>query len=198
MTLKVRVAIASVVLAVMLALILTSDAISGGPDKKVVAAVVEIADAFKKGKTDDAAALAKKAAKLAELEEVADVMHLFKNYNKGGLGWGPKRAANPTLDGLDKKLLEYTKNVKAADAADPNNEDAGYWIAAIIEISKHKAPAKDGGGGKTKKAWEDFSKSTSTASIAFAKASTSKNASTIKSASEKVYATCVNCHNKFK
>ncbi len=198
MTLKVRAGIASVVLAGMLALVLTSNALSGGPDKKVVAAVVEIADAFKKGKAEDAAALAKKAAKMTELEETADVMHLFKNYNKGGTGWGPKRASNPALDGLDKKLLEYTKNVKAADAADPNNEDAGYWIAAIIEISKHKAPAKDGGGGKTKKAWGDFSNATSTAAIAFSKAAASKNAATIKTASEKVYSTCVNCHNKFK
>jgi len=69
---------------------------------------------------------------------------------------------------------------------------------SVHENVRLAVQAKDGGGGKTKKAWEDFSKATSTASIAFSKAAASKNAATIKTASEKVYSTCVNCHNKFK
>ncbi|HZZ81959.1 MAG TPA: hypothetical protein VFE62_25900, partial [Gemmataceae bacterium] len=79
-----------------------------------------------------------------------------------------------------------------------NNEEAAYWVAAIIEISKYKGPEKDMAGGKTKKAWADFCKSTGEASAAFAKASASKNAANIKSAADKLYSTCVNCHSKFK
>src|SRR5258708_1295705 len=102
MTTKVRVTIASVMLAGMLALVLASDAFSGGgPEKSGEGVVGKIGDAIKKGKMDEARTLAKKAAAMKELEDAAEVMHLFKTHKQGGTGWGSKRAANPASDGID-------------------------------------------------------------------------------------------------
>ena len=152
MTTKVRVAIASAMLAAMLALICASDAVSGGPDKDVAAAIVKLADAIKKGDADGAKKQAAKVNAMKQLEDNTDLMHLFKPRNKEGLGWGPKAGANPINDGLWKTIENYAKNVKPNDATDPNNEDAALWIAAMAEVIKARGWPKDMGGGKTKKA----------------------------------------------
>jgi hypothetical protein len=196
MTTKVRLAIASVMLAATLAL--ASSATSGGPEKAVGAAVEKIGDAIKKGDADATKKLAAKASGMKEIEDNADLMHLFKPRNKGGMGWGSKAGANPATDGLEKRVQEYAKNVKANEATDPNNEEAGRWIAAMAEMIKLRVPAKDMAGGKTKKAWSEFADATREAADGFTKAAAGKNAATIKGAADKLNTTCLNCHSKFK
>ncbi len=125
MTTKVRVVFASVILAAAIGLLCASNAMSGGPDKNVAAAVAKVAEALKKGDADGAAKLAAKAAAMKEFDDVSDLMHLFKPRNKGGMGWGPTEGKNAAKDGLEKKIQDYAKAVNATDAADPNNVDAG-------------------------------------------------------------------------
>ena len=198
MTTKVRLAIASVLLAATLGLLCASNATSGGPDKAVAEAITKVADAIKKGNADSAKKLAAKANSLKDIEDNSDFMHLFKLRNKGGLGWGSKAGANPATDGLEKKIQEYAKNVKANEAADPANEDAALWIAAMAEMTKLRVPEKDQAGGKTKKAWKDFADEMRDAAAGFSKAVAGKNASAIKTAADKLNNTCLNCHSKFK
>ncbi len=203
MTTKVRLALASAMLAAMLALVSASDATStlageGGPEKAVGAAFGKLADAVKSG---DADAIKKTAAKvngMKELEDLPDLMHLFKPHKSGGLGWGSKRGANPATDGLEKKIQEYSKNVKANEASDPMNEEAGRLLVAMAAVIKVRGWPKDMGGGKTKKAWNDYADATRDAAEAFTKAAATKNANAIKSAADKLNSSCLNCHSKFK
>jgi hypothetical protein len=198
MTTKVRLALASVLLAAMLGLLCASNAMSGGPDKAVGAAIVKLGDAVKKGDADATKKMAVKINGMKELEDLPDLMHLFKPRNKGGMGWGSKAGTNPATDGLEKKIQEYAKNVKANEATDPNNEEAGYWLSAMAEIVRLRTPEKDMAGGKTKKAWNDFADATRAAADGFTKAAATKNAGAIKTAADKLNTTCLNCHSKFK
>jgi hypothetical protein len=198
MTTKVRLAMASVLLAATLGLLCASKAISGGPDKAVAEAITKLADAIKKGDADATKKLAAKAHAMKDIEELPDFMHLFKPRNKGGMGWGSNPGANPATDGLEKKIQEYAKNVKANEAADPNNEEAAYWMIAMAEIIKLKVPERDMAGGKTKNAWKELATETFDAAVAFRKAAATKNAKSIKNAAEKLSNTCSACHSKFK
>ncbi len=198
MTTKVRLAIASVLLAATLGLLCASNAASGGPEKAVAEAITKVADAVKKGDADAVKKQAAKANSLKDIEDNSDFMHLFKPRNKGGLGWGSKAGANPATDGLEKKIQEYAKNVKANEAADPANEEAALWLVAMAEMIKLRVPEKDMAGGKTKKAWKNFSDDTRDAAAAFRKAVAGKNANAIKTAADKLNNSCLNCHSKFK
>lgn len=198
MTTKFRLALASVMLAAMLGLLCASNAFSGGADKAVTDAFGKLADTIKKGNADDIKKQAEKVNKMKEIDDLPDLMHLFKQRNKGGLGWGSKAGANPATDGLEKRIQDYAKMVNANQAADPMNEEAGLLLQAMAEVIKLRVPEKDMAGGKTKKAWKDFAKDTSEAASAFSKAAAGKNAAAIKSAANKLNETCLACHSKFK
>jgi cytochrome c556 len=201
MTKKVRLTIAGVTLAAMLALVCAAGAMSageGGPVKEITGPFGKLADAVKKG---DADAIKKEAAKFNSVKEIADtsdLMHLFKNHKSGGLGWGSKRAANPATDGLEKRIQEYAKNVKAADAADPMNEEAAQWLIAMAESIKVRGWPKAMAGGKTPKAWADYADASVAAANGFSKAVATKNPAMIKTAAGKLNDTCAACHSKFK
>jgi hypothetical protein len=158
--------------------------------------VIAIADALKKGNADDAKKLAAAAAqKLTN----AQLMHLYKPRNKGGMGYSSTAGKNPATDGLEKKIQEFAKgvpqNLVAQVAA---NEEAALWMAALAEITLAKAPAKNGPQGKTIKAWTDWSNDLRKASTDFAKAAAAKDAKDMSKHAAKMYSTCVACHSKFK
>lgn len=198
MTTKLRLTLASVLLAAALGLICASTAMSGGADKSVVDAITKIAEAAEKG--DDAAAkkLAMKASSMKEIEDNSDLMHLFKPRNKGGLGWGSQKSSNPATDGLEKKVQDYAKKVSATEAADPMNKEAAGYIIGLSYIVKVRGWTGPMGGGKTKKAWDGYADDMMKESKAFAKAVAGKNANDIKAAADKLNNVCLNCHSKFK
>jgi hypothetical protein len=196
MTTNIRLALASVMLAAMLALACASDASSageGGPEKDQAAVVTKVADAIKAGKNADATKLAAKG--IGKFDETSDLMHLFKTWNKGGIGWGFTRSKNPIFDGLEKRIQEYKMKVTAADAADPMNEEGAYWLASMAELMKIKPNDK---GKKNLKLWGEMSDQLRAASLDFAKAAALKKADSMKTAADKVNNTCLNCHAKFK
>jgi cytochrome c556 len=197
MTAKLRLFIVAVVLAGVAGLLFTAGPTQAqGEGKDVPATVRKIADMIKAKNHDGAAKTAAAAAK--NIEELPDLMSMFRPRNKGGLGIGEKAMANPSKDGIEVFLRDLARDVpgnvaKQAEAL----ETTGFWIAAMGELSIAKAPAKDQ-GKKTKKAWIGWSTDMREAGIAFAKAAQSKGAQEIKTAAGKVNATCNNCHSVFK
>lgn len=198
MTNKVRMFFAMLLLAATLMFITATAPSRAAGEKDLRPEVVKIADQFKAGKADDAKTTSAKTAK--QFEEMADLMHLFRPRSKGGLGWSRKSITNnPPEDGLEKKIQNLAKTPPANVAKEaPAAEEAAYDLAAMAELIKNKAPAKDMSGGKTKKAWTDWSDQMREASLELAKAAAGKNAAAISKAAAKVNSTCNACHSKFK
>lgn len=196
MTAKLRYSIAGITLMALLGLVYVSVPAFGQDGKDIPATVKKIAELIKKKDDDGAKKMATGAAK--NIEELGDLMHMFRPRNKGGLGVGEKALPNPTKDGIEVYLRDLARDVPATIAKQAEAlETTGYWIAAMAELSHAKAPTKDV-GKKTKKAWNTYSADMREAGLAFAKAATGKGAQEIKTAAAKVNASCNNCHSIFK
>jgi hypothetical protein len=198
MTTKVRMCVAGIMLAAVFSLISMSGPSFGQGKKDVDVAVKEMADELKKGDKAKAKKLADDAAK--NLDEISDMMHLFRPRNKGGLGVGPIPLANPAKDGIEVMIRDLARDVPGGIAKQAAGLEAmGYYIAAMGELANAavgKAPT--GGGKKTKKAWTEMSEDMRVLGVAFAKASAAKGAQEIKTAAAKVNANCNKCHSIFK
>jgi hypothetical protein len=196
MTAKVRYLIVGITLAAMLGFVYLAAPALAGDGKDIPATVRKIADLIKKKDNDGAQKTAAKAAK--NIEELSDLMHMFRPRNKGGLGVGEKAMPNPTKDGIEVYLRDLARDVPATIAKQSESLEAtGFWIASMGELSLAKAPTKDQ-GKKTKKAWNTYSNDMREAGIAFAKAAGTKGSQEIKTAAAKVNASCNNCHSIFK
>ena len=197
MTTKIRIWVAGFTLAAVAGLIGMSEASYVEGDKDLKSTVAKIADALKAGDKDLAKKLAVAAAK--NIDEIGDVMHMFRPREKGGMGIGPKTfGTNKAKDGIEITLRDLARDVpsnlaKQADAF----EATGYYIAAIAELSTAKSWPKDS-GKKTKKAWNEYSEEMTNLGIAFAKAANGKGAQQIKTAAAKLNENCNRCHSIFK
>jgi len=196
---KLRLYIAGAVLAAVVGLVfLSGPTQAAGDGKDIPATVKKIGEMFKKKDAKGAATHA--AASIKNIEELSELMKMFKTRNKEGLGIGEKALTNPSKDGIEVYLRDLARDVpanvaKQADAL----ELTGYWIAAMGELSiAQEGKGKVGGSKKTKKAWVGWSADMRDAGLAFAKAAQSKGGQEIKTAASKVNATCNNCHSVFK
>lgn len=157
--------------------------------------VKNIANLLKRGKAEEARKLARAAAPY--VEEVADLMHLYRPRKKGGLGWGPVVQTNPT-DGIEARLKIFAKAIPAAAAKQPtNNEMAGYWIAAMAEITLAKAP-NFSRQKLPKKGWIDNAEGLRAAALDLAKASAVNNEVGMRTAAGRIDKACNTCHATFK
>jgi soluble cytochrome b562 len=168
--------IVTIASAVFLLSVISTSAPAAG-DKDMRPAVIKIGDAFKAGKVDDAK---KDAAKTARaFDETSDLMHLFRNRDKGGLG-------------LENRIQMFLKKPNAKDA--PVIEDAAYHLAAMAELIKNRKPVK----GKNAQDWANWADDMRDASLDLAKAANGKNVAAMTKAAGKVQATCNACHAKYK
>ena len=197
MTSKVRWWVAGVTFAAVCGLVyVSSPSQANEGDKDLEASVKKIAGAIKSGDTAGAKKMAEASAK--KIDEVSDLMHLFRT-RKGGLGYGSKVGTNPATDGLEKKIQEFTKAVPPAVASQKDlNMEAATWIAALADLTLAKTPPKDGPGGKTKKAWIGWAKDLRDAADEFSKASAAGNGAAMSKAANKLNNACLSCHSKFK
>jgi hypothetical protein len=200
MTSKLRLWVAGVAFAAVAGLVFVSGPSranqGGGLDDEVkkIGAAIKKDDAAGAKKMVDAA-----VKKPGLVDEVSDLMHLYRPRNKGGLGYGSKVGTNPATDGLEKKVQEFTKGVPANAAAQKeNNLEAASWMAALADLTLAKTPAKDGPGGKTKKAWIGWSKDLRGAVDDFKKASAAGDGVAMSKAANKMNNACLSCHSKFK
>lgn len=198
MTTKSRIAITAATLAMFFALIAgTGPSYGNGKKKPVDAAVKEIAAELKKGNKDKAKQLAEAAAK--NIEDIPEMMHLFKPRNKEGLGVGSTPLANPAKDGIEVMIRDLARDVPGGIAKlAPALEEMGYHIAAMGELSSAAAGKVQFTNKKTKKAWTDMSEEMRKLGGDFAKAAAGKGGQEIKIAAAKVNANCNKCHSIFK
>ncbi|MBI2805570.1 MAG: hypothetical protein HYX68_11385 [Planctomycetes bacterium] len=195
MNIKLRFMLAGVAFMAALGFTYASLPIAAAGDK-VGAAVKKIGVLIKKG--DNAGASKDASAAAKNIEELADLMHMFRPRSKGGLGVGEKPLPNKAKDGIEVMLRDLARDVpsnigKQAEAL----EITGYWIAAMADLTHAKAPKKNL-GKKTIKAWNDYTTDMRVAGLAFAKAAAGKGGQEIKTAAAKVNASCNNCHSIFK
>ena len=185
MTSKVRLWVAGVALAAVGVLLYsagTGDAGKGGPEDEVT----KIAAALKKGDKAGAEKMANAYAK--KLEELHEVMDLFKTQKKGGY----KIAGLKESEGIESHLRVVARD--APKAAGGMYEEIGNVTGAIALIAQAKAPAKDM-GKKLKKDWVQWSKDMGEAAAELAQA---KGATAVKTAAAKVNASCNNCHAVYR
>jgi cytochrome c556 len=161
-------------------------------------AVDKIADAYEKGKGDEAAKLAEALAK--KHEDVHEIMDLFKKRKKGEFGVGDKPGAI-IPDGIELKLLALGRD--APTAAQAEKEAAALKrmalrTAAIVEFALAKGPPHADKGGATKKLWEDSAKASRDAALELAKAADEKAPASLKAAATKVNNACNNCHSEWR
>ena len=197
MTTKVRMCVAGITLAAVFGLISMSGPSFAQGKKEVDVAVKEIADELKKGNKAAAKKMADDAAK--NLDEISDMMHLFRPRNKGGLGVGPIPLANPAKDGIEVMIRDLARDVPGGIAKQAAGLEAmGYYIAAMGELANAAVGKAPSGGKKTKKAWTEMSEDMRVLGLAFAKASAAKGAQEIKTAAGRVNVNCNKCHSIFK
>src|SRR5262245_23251755 len=178
---KLRMCFAGIVLAAVIGLICLSEPSQAAQDKDLNSVVVKIADAIKKGDNDAAKKMAAAAVEDKKLvEQINDIMHMFKPRNKGGMGVGLKPLMNPAKDGIEVALRDLGRDVPAGVAKQAEAlETTGYWIAAIAELSIAKGWEKDS-GKKTKKRWTEGTEDMRKLGIDFAKAAAGKGGQQIK------------------
>jgi hypothetical protein len=189
--------IAGATLSAVFALVSMTGPSYAGGGKDLGAAVKKVADAIKSGDKDGAAKLAKDTAK--GIEDIGDLMHLFKPRTKGGLGVGSKKVVtNDAKDGIEAMIRDFARGdgIAGAGKISGSLEETGYWIAAMAEISAAKGWDKDQ-GKKTKKNWTMWMADMKEAGIEFSKVSAAKG-NTLKAVATKVNNACNNCHSVFK
>lgn len=173
MTTKIRIGIAGIALALGFGLIYVSQATSaeGGDDLGKV--VKEIAKSIKGNDAAGAKKLAEKTAKNPKLiEEIPDLMHMYRPTDKGGLN-------------IENDLKKVTAK---------NASELGHLVLAMGELTLAKGWEKNQ-GKRTKKAWNDLTEAMNKAGADLAKAANDKAATV---AAGKVTASCKHCHDVFK
>ena len=109
---------------------------TGEKDLKVT--VKKIADAIKKGDAAGAKKLATAAVKDKDLvDEMSDIMHMFRPRNKGGMGVGEKAGTNPAKDGLEIALRDLGRDVPASVAKQAEALKATQDQVAASESKGH-------------------------------------------------------------
>lgn len=180
-----------------LCLYLTTQSLQAGGDEKFKNAIQKIADAIKKGEKDTATKLAQGTAK--DIEYLEDVMHFLKPRARGGFGVGDK-AGEVFPDGIELKLIAMSRDAPSAAKLSKEAgalEDMAYRVAAIGEVALAAAPKSDS-GAKKKADWIRWSQDMVNESAGLAKAAKSNSPADVKTAAEKLNASCNNCHAIFR
>lgn len=176
---------------------------AGGKEENAQKAnVLKLAKMIGAGNADAAAKVAAAVGKQAKdddarLEMVADVMHLLKKRSKGGLGFGEKKPSRGA-DGLEDKINEVRRDAPAGVAKDADAyQQMGYRLAAVADLTKALAPAKDS-AGKKRADWLKWSDEMHASSMKLVEAAKSKSGAEVKAAATKLNAACNACHSVFR
>jgi hypothetical protein len=180
---------------------LTAGRLAGAEDKgDLKGSVQKVADALSKG---DMAAAKKDAEEIAKGIEVEDVMNLMGMRKAGakkavfGIG---KEPGEIKPDGIEAKITNISKKALPAGQLEKESDaltEMGYRVAAIAEVAKIKAPAKDE-GAKKKADWLTWADSMKKAADELAEAAKDKKPQEVKTAAAKLNSACNNCHGVFR
>jgi hypothetical protein len=159
--------------------------------------VMDIADEIEKGNDAKAAKMAQARAK--EFAELYDVMNLHRPRAKGGLGWGTTPGNVAAQDGIEIKLRNLARAVPANFFQDlKNNEEAGYWIAAMAELTAARDADFRPMGMKTKADWHKKAALLRAEADLFVKAVTAQNVLAIQNSARAINNACNQCHAVYR
>jgi hypothetical protein len=136
-------------------------------------------------------------AKKREMELEA-VMHAFKLPSKGGLGYGEKPGPN---DGLEARLYALgRKDMTPRELAAQERDLVALAriSAAIASVALPQSPVDKPVGAKTPAKWKEFGDEMYNTALELAKASKARDAKAIKTAANKLYKNCNECHSIFR
>jgi IMP dehydrogenase/GMP reductase len=166
---------------------------SAGQANALKDSVLKIAAAIKMGDTAGAEMQATALAK--KIEDLGDLMDLFKKRDKGGIGVGSK-AGVVVPDGIETKLISMEKNALSAAALKTEGgplEEMGYVIAAMAKIAKLKPAAKAKG-----KDWNGWCDEVAASGVKLSAAAKSQGAADLKAIAKKINASCNACHSAYR
>ena len=159
--------------------------------------VHEIADEIRKGNDVKATKLAQVRAKY--FDELYDIMSLYRPRSKRGMGWGSTPPLANVPDGLEVKLTSLSRAVPANFAEDQsNNMDAGYWIAALAELTLARDSEFKPIGNKTKADWHQKSSLLRLEAMHFVKAAAARDADAIQKSARAINNACAQCHTVYR
>jgi hypothetical protein len=167
-------------------------------DAKAQKEVLEVTDAVEKGKSDkDLAAMAKdiKDKKNMELDAL---MKVYKNKNKGGVGFGAKPADD---SGIEKRIQELQRTERGPAVAVLKKEGKdiikmAYLNIAMAEIAKphFNKPME----GKTKKDWDKWLDDQKKAAKDLIEAVKKEDSKAVAKAAKELQNACTECHSVFR
>ena len=188
MTTVFRLWITGISVAAVCGLVPSSDGFQADKKRDLQIIVKRIAAEIKNGNADEAKKMALAAAK--DIDEVADLMRLYRNREKGGLGWGSMPGDNPQRDGIDLWLRDLARDRPAKYGK--NDEEAAYWIAAMAEITS--AIPKFSNVEETQSKWNEGAKRQRLAAAEFVKQLNARKPSAMDRGVRALYDSCLFCH----
>jgi len=164
-------------------------------DKEVKEAqkdILKLAKDIEAAKKVDTAAIRKK------YEELEPIMHAFKPFAKGGIGFDQKKGPE---DGIEVKIQNLAKDSISAGTL---RRDKANLIKiaqvniAIGRIAQHYAPEKPKPGGKGPKDWKKYNDDMIKAAQDFIKAAKAEDPAKLKAAATEINSACNKCHSDFR
>jgi hypothetical protein len=137
-----------------------------------------------------------------DVEDLGDVMNLFKKRekgNKGGYGIGAKPAPGDQADGIEARIQNMAKKAPDKDTLKKEKDDLKQAMdraTAIGEIALAKPPEK--APGKDPKDWQKLAEDMVKEAKNTRKAIDSGDPKAVKEAAVKLNGTCTDCHGKFR
>jgi hypothetical protein len=187
-------------LAVGTALVVATVVVAQLPNPAQAAAqkdVLDVAKAIEDGKGNKAIQAKVKAIK-GKGTDLADLMWVYKNRQKAGLGFGAKPADD---SGIEKKILELQRTARgpAAAALKRDSEDLikmAYVTLAMAEITRpyFNKPAN----GKGRMAWNKWLDDQEKASRDLIAAVKAENPKAVAQAAKNLLNSCTECHAVFR
>ena len=187
---RTRLGLGSIVLAGLVSAVVLSQS-GAGENKALRDGVDKVAASIQKGDKDaakkDAEAIAKK------IEDLADLMDLFKPTKKGGIGFDDKTGIEQMLQGLGRDAPSGASLKKNAEGL----QKMAYRTAAMALIT-HERPVSKASSGGARKEWNGWSDDIVEGSIKLAAAAKAMGAADVKTAAAKINAACNSCHSKHR
>jgi len=167
-------------------------------DAKAQKEVLEVAKAVEKGKSDKELAAMAKDIKDNKNMELDSLMKVYKNKNKGGVGFGEK----PTDDsGIELKITALQRSERGPSAATLKKEGKdiikmAYLNIAMAEIAKphFNKPME----GKNKKDWDKWLDDQKKAAKDLIEAVKKEDGKAVSKAAKEMLNACTECHSVFR
>jgi len=158
--------------------------------------VNNIAKSIRKGNLSAARKLAADAAK--QFEDFYELENLYRQRNKGGLGWSTRPGPVALQDGLERQMLIMMRGAPANVLLDQeHNLEAAYAFLAMAELTIVMAPKKNM-GRKTIALWNSQSQALRDSANELRQAFAVNDARGVKQAATKMNDACARCHDVFR